>query len=92
MRHEGSFCVWESVLQALAEELSAVPQPTREELVQRLVSRCGYETIESGFPGDEAHNARAVLIQRLAGRLALAETPSAGRGREGEHFRVAQAR
>lgn len=69
---------WESAIELLADELSALPAATRSDLAQRLAHRAGYELADDWTGG--AHNRRAEIIRRIAGRL---EGNASGRGGRG---------
>ena len=63
--------MWEWVVDALAEELAAQGDATRETIVQSLIARAGYDMADSIFdPDRDLRDARADLIYRLIGRLA----------------------
>lgn len=64
---------WESAIDALAEELSALPAATRNELAKRLSDRAGYELADDWTDG--AHNRRAEILRRVAARLETAARP-----------------
>ena len=63
--------LWEWVVDALAEELAAQGDATRETIVQSLIARAGYDMADSIFdPERGLRDARAELVYRLVGRLA----------------------
>ena len=63
--------MWEWVVDALAEELAAQGDATREAIVESLIARAGYDMADSIFdPDRDLRDARADLIYRLIGRLA----------------------
>ena len=63
--------MWDWVVDALAEELAAQGDATRETIVQSLIARAGYDMADSIFdPDRDLRDARADLIYRLIGRLA----------------------
>lgn len=64
-----SLDAWESAIDALAEELSTLPAATRSDLAQRLSDRAGYELADDWTGG--AHNRRAEILRRVAGRLEM---------------------
>lgn len=63
-----SFDAWDSVVDALAEELSAMPRPRREALMRTLIVRGGYESADPAI--DRVEETRRALLHALADRLA----------------------
>lgn len=68
MNFRASFDAWDSVVDALAEELSAIPKSRREDLIAQLLARGGYETADPG-PADHVRETRRALLHGLAERL-----------------------
>lgn len=70
MNFRPSFDAWDSVVDALAEELSAMPTPGRDALMRHLIARGGYESADPGPGGaDRVQTARRALLHSLAERL-----------------------
>ncbi len=58
---------WEEALEAIADELAALPAANRRELAERLSERAGYELADDWTGGE--HNRRAEILRRVAARL-----------------------
>lgn len=77
MNFRPSFDAWDSVVDALAEELSAMPKPGRDDLIERLIVRGGYESADPGpSRAERVEETRRALLQRLAVRLAQGQARS----------------
>ena len=68
MTFETSFDAWHAVVDALAEELSAMPRPRRAALIRTLMVRGGYEFADPAT--DRLEETRRALLHGLADRLA----------------------
>lgn len=59
---------WEGLIEMAAQEMAALPAQHREELVQRLTERAGYELADD-IASSSAHNARVQLTWRIVFRM-----------------------
>jgi hypothetical protein len=61
--------VWFSLVDALAEEIDALPHADRARVVEGLIRRADYEITDELSALAPAHNARVQLVLRLASRV-----------------------